>query len=541
MKKVLVGVGLVLLLLILVVVLLPFLVDLNSYQAQYLPVIEQALNRKVTLKNIRLTILPRIGVRLSDFTVLDDPTFSAGSFATLNSLDIGVKLRPLLSKRVEVEEITLRNPVITVIKNRQGVLNTSTLGRKETPKPPGEAPPAPGEGPLHVLTMLAVDKVSITGGILTYRDESAPTPTAYILDKLEFFLKGVGLGRTALMHMAALVQPYNLPLKADGTVGPLQETLDLASINLDLSLGKTLFDIKGSAIGGDIKLVATSPGVNTADIPIALPLKKPIEAKDLQIAAELRPAQTRLQNLSFHLFGGEVKSQGGLATGATPSPFDGNVSVQGVQLGPVMDALGADKVSISGAAVANLSLHGKGFTMPDLTSFLEGTGHAVIKDGKIEGVNLLKEATELLKAAGIRQDLANATIFSTIETNLGIKRGIITVEQLSMDSHDFQALGTGTIGFDRSLMMKVNLILSEALSQSLAGTSTLTKVATTKGRITVPLVITGTTQAPAYALDMKAIGTKVQEQVKEQVKEKAGEFLKGKGGGDETLKKLFGQ
>ena len=38
---------------------LPFLVDLNKYQDQYKPLIEEALNRKVQLQDIRLTIWPR--------------------------------------------------------------------------------------------------------------------------------------------------------------------------------------------------------------------------------------------------------------------------------------------------------------------------------------------------------------------------------------------------------------------------------------------------------------------------------------------------
>ena len=66
--------------------------------------------------------------------------------------------------------------------------------------------------------------------------------------------------------------------------------------------------------------------------------------------------------------------------------------------------------------------------MPELTDALQGTGHLVVKDGKIEGVNLLKEAFALLKAVGIKQDIANATVFSTIESNLAIKHGVIAVE-----------------------------------------------------------------------------------------------------------------
>ncbi len=128
MKKILLGMGALLVLLVVLAILLPFIIDLNKYQDRYRPLIEDALNRKVSLTDMRLTILPRLGVRIAGFTVMDDSAFSAGAFASLTALDVGVKLLPLLTGRVEVEEITLQDPVITVIKNRQGVLNVSTLG-----------------------------------------------------------------------------------------------------------------------------------------------------------------------------------------------------------------------------------------------------------------------------------------------------------------------------------------------------------------------------------------------------------------------------
>ncbi|MBH0177194.1 MAG: AsmA family protein [Nitrospira sp.] len=76
---------------------LPFLIDLNKYQDQYKPLIEEALNRKIQLQDIRLTVWPRIGARVAGFAVLDDPAFGSGPFASLSSLDVGVKLMPLLS------------------------------------------------------------------------------------------------------------------------------------------------------------------------------------------------------------------------------------------------------------------------------------------------------------------------------------------------------------------------------------------------------------------------------------------------------------
>ena len=187
LMKIVIGLLLVVVLVVGVILALPFLIDLNKYQDQYKPLIEDALNRKVQLQGIRLTIWPRIGARVAGFVVLDDPAFGSSSFTSLTSLDIGVKLMPLLSGKVEVEDITLRNPVITVIKNKSGVLNVSTIGRTGVtlPHTPSRAPIPSTEGPLKILALLAVDRVSISGGTLTYRDLSAPEPTEYILQDME--------------------------------------------------------------------------------------------------------------------------------------------------------------------------------------------------------------------------------------------------------------------------------------------------------------------------------------------------------------------
>ena len=118
-------------------------------------------------------------------------------------------------------------------------------------------------------------------------------------------------------------------------------------------------------------------------------------------------------------------------------------------------------------------------------------------------MNLLQEAVSILKVAGISLDNAKTTAFSTIETDLAIKQGVINVQRLLMDSHDFQATGGGTIGFDQTLNLTVNLNLSQDISQKVASSSPVAKLAMKDGRLLLPLVITGTAQAPSYGLDMK--------------------------------------
>lgn len=621
MKTFLLALGLLFILLIILVVLLPFLIDLNKYQDRYLPMIEDALNRKVKLSDIRLTILPRLGVRLAGFTVMDDPAFDAGPFASLRSLDVGVKLMPLLSGRVEVEEIVLQEPVITIIKNQHGVMNISTLG-KQRPKPPG-APreaPTPEEGPLRILALLAVDRVSLSGGTLTYLDRSTPKPTNLSIQDLQVLLQSVRLGDTPRLHVSAVVQPYSIPVTLDGIAGPLTETLDLQNVNMDLTVGNIMLAVKGRAVGGRASATLTSPMINTADLPVALPLakpvrikdlhveaeapypvkgrvdpleiatvktlrcavvlgdsvidvngslhggeakvtasssvlttadlpvsvplRKPIGVKDLKLTAEMKGRQAAIENLSLKLFGGQLISEAMVMLTAQHQPFDGKVSLQGIQLEPVIDAF-TDKLSASGTASAKLAVRGRGFSVSELTNTLEGTGSFTVKDGSIKGVNLLQEALALLKAAGLKLDSTKATIFSTIEGQVAIGDGAVTLNRLLLNSHDYQATATGTIGFNQALHLKVALNLSEALSRQITKGAPAIRLVTTGDRVTVPMLVTGTVQAPSYALDTKAVAGRIQERVKEQLKETVGEILKGQKldveKGKETLKKLFGR
>jgi AsmA protein len=393
-----------------------------------------------------------------------------------------------------------------------------------------------------------VDRVSLDGGKVTYRDLSAANPTEYVVQDLELVLREVRLGQTPQLHVASLVQPFNLPVKLDGTFGPLRETMDIDAVNFQLGIGKTDFTITGKAAGNDATINISSPMISTANLPVTLPLKKPVEVKNFQLAAEVKGQEAKLNSLSFQLFEGQVKGQGKMIAGAELPPFKGIVTIQDLQLGPALNAVSDAPVSVSGTAGADLSLQGKGFSMPDLTKALEGTGHLAVKDGKIEGVNILQEVTDALKVAGISMGDAKTTAFSTIETDLAIKQGVINVQRLLMDSHDFQATGGGTIGFDQKLNLIVNLNLSQDVSQKISAASPVVQIAMKEGRLSLPLTISGTAQAPSYGVDVKGLTGKVQEQVKKKVEEAVGGLLKGttkpedlKKEGQELLKGLFGR
>ena len=287
----------------------------------------------------------------------------------------------------------------------------------------------------------------------------------------------------------------------------------------------------------------TAPAITTTELPVSVPLTKPVLITNLVATAAVRPPHARLRNLYFNVFGGELQGEVETKTGTVPLPFSGKIAVQRLQLGSLMEAVGTDKLSVSGTASAEMEMRGEGVTLPELTRTLEGAGHLLVKDGKVEGINLLKEAATLFKAMGITKDLGETTVFSMLESNFKMQQGIVRVDRLTARSPDFDATSTGEIGFDKTLRLNVSLLLSEALSKAIAGSSPIAKALMTHGRLSVPMVISGSTQAPRYALDTKSLGSNLQE----LVKGKLGELLKGQNGedilrqGEKALKKLFEQ
>jgi AsmA protein len=544
MKKLLLVVGATLALLVVLIILLPFVIDLSRYQTQYLPIVETVLNRKVAIEGMRLTILPRLGARVSGLVVMDDPAFNTGPFVSLASVDIGVKLGPLFRGRIEIADVALREPAITLMKNRQGIWNTSTLGRTER-GPTWSAPSGAAlQGPFPLLALLAVDRLAIARGTVTYRDQSVDPPVEYGIHDLEVLLNSVRLGQSLSVSAAATVQPFNLPIAVTGTAGPLKETADLQSFDGALRVGSTPFAVQGSVAAGTVTLGITADRIQTAQLPERLRPPTSIEVQDLRAVAELTSPQVRLKSVSLSVFGGKLTAEGGLILDSAPAPFDAKVAADGVQLAPVMAAVGNRQVGVHGRAALELALHGRGFSEGELAQTLEGTAHVLVKDGRIEGIHLVKEGLALLNALGVLPEAvqANVTVFSSLEGRFTVKHGIVTVERLRIDSTDFQATATGRVGFDQSLKLKASLILSEALSKRIGRVQPL-KIALVDGRLRVPMVIGGTVQSPTYALDMEQVGAQVQKQVKGKLRE----LLKSKDGAEalrkaeDAIKELFGR
>ena len=117
--------------------------NLNSIikerQGYLLAKVSDALDRKIEVSEIKVTLGWGMMADLTGLKIEDDPAISDRPFVEAADAYAKVDLLPLLSRRIHVTEVRLKNPEVHIIRTEQGGYNISTLGRKrpenvETPQ-----------------------------------------------------------------------------------------------------------------------------------------------------------------------------------------------------------------------------------------------------------------------------------------------------------------------------------------------------------------------------------------------------------------------
>ena len=283
-----VAVTIVLVLLVGMILILPFLLDLNRYRDQYLPVLEEALQRKVSVEDARLTLFPQLGIRLKDVVIEDDPAFSTQPFMTVPSVQVAVLWKPLLQRRVQVKSVLIEDPVVRIIRSLKGHLNIATLGKISSPGKEIESQAESGDSVSPLLGVFAVRQLALTDGILDFEDRMPQSSKVYQLDNLTLNTESVAIGETARLEVNGMMQPYQLPISVSGQLGPLQENLDVPTIEINTQIGKVSMTAHGRLINGQITADVEIPKASTDDVPMKLGLDGPIQFSQLHAHVEAK-------------------------------------------------------------------------------------------------------------------------------------------------------------------------------------------------------------------------------------------------------------
>ena len=345
MKKVLIGLAIVVVVAVAALAIIPHFLDLNSYRTQIQAKLQQALGRPVDFKDISASFLPP-SVKVSNVTVGEDPRFGPGPFATVQQLDVSVKLLPLLSKDVEIQSLTLERPQIQVVRNKQGEWNYASLGKTQTPSQP-TSPKSQSQFSLSHLT--------IKDGKVGYLDQQANTHAVY--DNIDATLNDFAPGKTFDLDAAIRIGgKSDQRIEVNGNAGPIPEGNNAALMPFDGNITLTnvpiaelqavaqssaLQGVNGVASGkltaknekgviaanGTLKLdQASVRGVN-----IGYPITLDLKAKD-----DTNSGSVQIENGTLKLGTTPVSITGSMNTKATPSQVNMDLAASNVSIAEVV-------------------------------------------------------------------------------------------------------------------------------------------------------------------------------------------------------------
>ncbi|WP_316979485.1 AsmA family protein [Shumkonia mesophila] len=167
MKKTIVIVLAVLVLLIGVAVAVPFFVPTGIYTAKISEAVKSATGRTLTLGgDVGFSLFPSVGVTAQNVAFANAPGAAEANMATLKSLEVRLKVMPLISGQIEVESFVLVEPMIRLEIDKQGRANWTFDQAKAAPAEPGK--PTQPDGP--AIGGLTLEDVRIENGRILYAD-----------------------------------------------------------------------------------------------------------------------------------------------------------------------------------------------------------------------------------------------------------------------------------------------------------------------------------------------------------------------------------
>ncbi|HVA66224.1 MAG TPA: AsmA-like C-terminal region-containing protein [Elusimicrobiota bacterium] len=131
---------------------------------------KQKINRDVKIGSVGWSLIH--GVTIKDFAVSERPDFSAGTFLSLDSLSVRVRLLALLHRRLAVASLTVQNPEVSVIGHKNGTFNFSDIFSTAPKNAAGKAASGAAAASAKPFSY-AAGKILISGGRLEYRNEAA--------------------------------------------------------------------------------------------------------------------------------------------------------------------------------------------------------------------------------------------------------------------------------------------------------------------------------------------------------------------------------
>lgn len=205
LRWIVVGLGGLVALLLLAAVILPRVVDLQRFAPLVTGQVQALTGRTVTLGPIALRILPSPAVSVTSIAVHEGEKYPGRDAVRLRQLSIRLRLLPLLRGQFAFGTIVLDQPVITLIRDRQGHWSYEDVLARTSAAGGAAHSPAGVKGGAGSTPALSVEKIEIRDGRLMIYDD-AVTPgrrSELTVGPIDAALSGLGSGGSTTLDLSA--------------------------------------------------------------------------------------------------------------------------------------------------------------------------------------------------------------------------------------------------------------------------------------------------------------------------------------------------
>ena len=230
--------GVLVLLLLVAIVVLPMLVDPNDYKDEITQVVKDKTGRTLEIDgDISLSVFPWLGMDIGPTRLGNASGFEAPHMASMEAVQVRVKLMPLLGKELEVDTVKLSGLRLNLAKNAAGVTNWDDLlaAGGDDDAPDDKAKKDDDEG----LKDLEIGGIQITDAQLVWDDRAANS--RYEINELSLTTGEIEPGEAFDLDMGfklAATEPavdgtFSLTGKVLVTEGVQGVNIDNARLNID--------------------------------------------------------------------------------------------------------------------------------------------------------------------------------------------------------------------------------------------------------------------------------------------------------------------
>nr|VFJ53901.1 MAG: AsmA protein [Candidatus Kentron sp. DK] len=201
-------IGVVLVLFVAIAIVVPIYFHPNDYKDEIAAAVQEKTGRELRIEgDIVLSVFPWLAVELGKLELGNAPGFPEEDFARLEKMEIGVKLLPLLSKRLEMRTVTVHGLELNLARDKQGTANWAdlmALGASEQGAEKGEK----GQG--LPIAALGIGGLDIRDAALRWRDAQSGR---------EYHLEGLSIETGAISPdtagKGALTEPLDIKIAFD--------------------------------------------------------------------------------------------------------------------------------------------------------------------------------------------------------------------------------------------------------------------------------------------------------------------------------------